>query len=95
LNFFCRYVPLPEEAYAEQARAHPLLQSRLQPPEAGSPLERMLGDARAETHLRLAEELLASATRDEALERSRALAAALPDAVASSELELARSVVAG
>ena len=95
LNFFCRYVPLPEEVYAEQARAHPLLQSRLQAPAPGSALERMLGDARPETHLRLAEELLASASRDEALERSRALAAALPEAVAGAELELAPSEVAG
>jgi hypothetical protein len=81
--------------YAEQARAHPLLQSRLQAPAPGSPLERMLGDARPETHLRFAEELLASATRDEALERSRALATALPEAVAGPELEVARSEVAG
>ena len=36
LNFFCRYVPLPEEQYAEQAREHPLLQSRLQAPPPAS-----------------------------------------------------------
>ena len=51
LNFFCRYVPLPEEVYAEQARAHPLLQSRLQAPAPGSALERMLGDAALRTRL--------------------------------------------
>ena len=95
LNFFCRYVPLPEEVYAEQARAHPLLQSRLQAPAPGSALERLLGDARPETHLRLAAELLASATRDEALERSQVLAAALPEPVAGAELEVAASEVAG
>jgi tRNA-dihydrouridine synthase 3 len=95
LNFFCRYLPLPEEAYAEQARAHPLLQSRLQAPEPGSPLERMLADARPETHLRFAGELLAAASRDEALERCRVLAAALPEPVAGAEFEPARSEVAG
>jgi tRNA-dihydrouridine synthase 3 len=95
LNFLCRYVPLPEERYAEQARAHPLLQSRLQAPPPASPLERLLGDARPETHVRLSEELLDSGAREEALERSLALARALPPALAGPELEPARSEVAG
>ncbi len=95
LNFFCRYLPLPEETYAEQARAHPLLQSRLQAPNLESPLERMLADARPETHLRFAAELLASLSREEALERCRALAAALPEPIAGAEFEPARSEVAG
>jgi len=97
LNFFCRYVPLPEETYGEQAREHPLLQSRLQPPPPASPLERLLGDARPETHLLLAEELLTSTARDEALARAVALAERLPeaDAAAGSELEVARAEIAG
>ena len=95
LNFFCRYLPLPEERYAELAREHPLLQSRLAPPAPGSPLEQLLGDPRAETHQRFAGELLASGSRDEALERSLALVAALPAAVVGSELEVAPSEVAG
>ena len=50
--------------------------SRRRPP--SSPLERLLGDARPETHQRLAEELLASASRDEAHERALRLAESLP-----------------
>jgi tRNA-dihydrouridine synthase 3 len=95
MNFFCRYVPLPEDPYEEQARAHPLLQSRLQAPPPSSPLERLLGDARPETHLRFAEELLGSATRDEALARAEALAGVLPDEPPAAELEVARSEIAG
>ena len=95
LNFFCRYIPLPEEQFAEAAREHPLLQSRLQAPPPSSSLERLLGDARPETHERLAEELLAAASRDEALDRARRLAASLPAAGESPELRVASSEVAG
>jgi tRNA-dihydrouridine synthase 3 len=95
LNFFCRYVPLPEEQYAEQALAHPLLQSRLAPPAPCSPLERLLGDPRPETHLRFAEELLQAGTREEALERCGRLAETLPAAAADVELRMAASEVAG
>ncbi len=75
LNFFCRYVPLPEEEYGEPARRHPLLQSRLLAPPPASTLERLLGDARPDTHRRLADELLASSTLEEARERAERLAA--------------------
>ena len=95
LNFFCRYVPLPEEEYAERSRAHPLLQSRLQVPPATSPLERLLGDARGELHQRLAAELAASATREEALERALRLAAEPGGSAAGPELEVAASEIAG
>jgi tRNA-dihydrouridine synthase 3 len=95
LNFLCRYVPLPEEEYAEASRLHPLLQSRLPAPTASSPLERLLADARPDTHVRFAEELLASAGAEEALERCRRLGASLPGDGQGSELEVARSEVAG
>ena len=95
LNFLCRYVPLPEEEYAEPSRQHPLLQSRLSAPLPSSPLERLLGDSRPETHLRFAEELLASPSRDEALERCRRLAATLPADGGGPELRVASSEVAG
>jgi hypothetical protein len=89
-------VPLPEVLYAEQAREHPLLQSRIQAPPPASPLEKLLGDARPETHLRLAEELLASASRDEAHERALRLAESLPgDGVGGGELRVSASEVAG
>ncbi len=79
LNFLCRYVPLPEAEHAEAAREHPLLQSRVQAGPPAGPLERLLGDARAETHERFAVELLAAQSLDDARERATALAVALPE----------------
>jgi tRNA-dihydrouridine synthase 3 len=75
LNFFCRYRPLPEAEFEERSREHPLLQSRLPLPEWASPLERLLAEVDPETHARLAEELVASAGREEALARLGDLAA--------------------
>jgi tRNA-dihydrouridine synthase 3 len=95
LNFFCRYLPLPEGQYAEQAREHPLLQSRLQAPPPTSALERLLGDARPETHQRLAEELLGSPSLEEAHQRAVRLADSLPADGHGSELRLSASEVAG
>ncbi len=94
LDFFCRYRPLPEEVYAERAREHPLLQSRLPLGEPGSPIEALLGDSRKETHEALARELLGSATRDEARERALRLQAGLPPPE-DEELRVAASLVAG
>jgi hypothetical protein len=88
-------VPLPEERYGEAAREHPLLQSRVQAAPPASPLERLLGDARPETHLKLAEELLASPSRDEAHERALRLAEVLPPADDRPELRVAASEIAG
>ena len=50
---------------------------------------------RPETHQRLAEELLASASRDEALDRALVLAAALPADGGGAELRVSASEVAG
>jgi len=95
LNFFCRYVPLPEEEYESHSREHPLMQSRLQAPPPSSPLERLLGDARPETHERLAGELLASASREEGQDALLRLARILPPDGGDSELRVADSEVAG
>jgi tRNA-dihydrouridine synthase 3 len=95
LNFFCRYVPLPEDAYGGRAREHPLLQSRIEAPPPASDLERLLGETRPETHQKLAEELLTSATRDEARDRALRLAAALPADGGGGELRVSASEVAG
>jgi tRNA-dihydrouridine synthase 3 len=95
LNFLCRYVPLPEEEYAERAREHPLLQSRLQGPAPSSAVERLLGDSRPETHARFAEELLASASFDEALDRGCRLGASLPADGEARDLRVPSSEVAG
>jgi len=94
LAFFCRYVPLPEQDHAAASREHPLLHSRLQTPSATA-LERLLGDTRGETHERLASELLAASSAEDAADRARRLAASLPppDAGASSELPV--SEIAG
>jgi tRNA-dihydrouridine synthase 3 len=96
LNFFCRYVALPEADHGEAAKAHPLIQSRVQAGPPSSPLERLLGDARPESHERLAAALLASRSVEEARERSDRLAAELPAAGdAPPELRVAREEVAG
>jgi tRNA-dihydrouridine synthase 3 len=95
LDFFCRYVPTPEELYGEASRDHPLLQSRLQAPPPSSPLERLLVDTRPQTHQRLAEELLASPSRDEAQERALRLAASLPADSGATDLRIPASEVAG
>ena len=95
LNFFCRYVPLPEEEHAAAARLHPLLQSRLAAPPPSSSLERLLGDARPATHERLAEDLLAAPSREEAHEGALRLAESLPADGAGAELRVSASEVAG
>ncbi len=95
LNFFCRYVPLPEERHAEAAREHPLIQSRLQALPPGSALERLLADGRPESHERFAVELLASTSRDEALGRALRLEASLPESDGTAELRVSALEVAG
>jgi len=95
LNFFCRYRPLPEAEFEERSREHPLLQSRLPVTEASSPLERLLGDARPDTHEAFARELIESGSKEEALERALRLAAGLSLDGADAELRVAASQVAG
>lgn len=95
LNFFCRYRPLPEAEFGERSREHPLLQSRLPMPEAASPLERLLADARPETHERFAGELIGSPSREEALDRAVRLAGTLSIDGTDEVLTVAASQVAG
>jgi tRNA-dihydrouridine synthase 3 len=95
LNFLCRYRPLPEDQFAETARQHPLLQSRLDGAEPATPLERLLADTRPETHQRFAEELMDSVTADEALERARQLTSSLPPEGGEGPLDVAPTEVAG
>jgi tRNA-dihydrouridine synthase 3 len=76
LDFLARYRPLPEQEYLAASRQHPLLQTRLLQGEDLPPLESLLRDGRAATHLSLAEALLDSASLDEALARAVALAEA-------------------
>ena len=95
LNFFCRYRPLPEAEFEERSREHPLLQSRLPMPQAASPLERLLSDARPETHERLAGALIESARREEALDRAVRLAASLQLDPSDEALTVDASQVAG
>jgi len=83
LDFFSRYRPLPEEEYAEQARQHPLLQTRLPAGQDDSPLGRLLDDPRSDVHDRLSEALLGAEDREDCRRRAAALAAELEAARAS------------
>lgn len=79
LGFFCRYRPLPAARFREQARVHPLLQTRMDDRGGELPLlERLLRDPREEVHGRLAAELWEAGDRDEAVERLLAVAAEVP-----------------
>jgi len=62
---------------------------------ASSPLEKLPGDARPETHQKLAEELLASLSRGEAHEPTLRLAESLPADGVGGELRVSASEVAG
>jgi tRNA-dihydrouridine synthase 3 len=95
LNFFCRYRPFPEEEFAEQARCHPLIQTRLALREKAPPLGELLRDPRKGTHERLGRELIESRDRAEALERALRLGADLPAAGEEEQPPLAPSEVAG
>jgi tRNA-dihydrouridine synthase 3 len=78
LDFFSRYRPLPEVPFREEARRHPLLQTRLAAGEGLTPLESLLSDPRPSTHEALSRELLEASGRDEALDRASRLAATVP-----------------
>lgn len=95
LGFFCRYRPLPEDEFVEQAREHPLLQSRLDAGPFASPLERLLVDPRPEVHQRLAEVLLGAESREEAIEGARQLADVTPPDEGGARGEAAIREVAG
>jgi tRNA-dihydrouridine synthase 3 len=95
LGFFCRYRALPEERFAEQAREHPLLQSRLDAGPFASALERLLADAREEVHRALAEVLLGAGSGEEALAGARKLAETTPPDEEGGVAELSAREVAG
>lgn len=95
LGFFSRFRPLPEAEWGEASRQHPLLQTRLPLGEELPPLERLLRDGREATHKALAELLIAAASFDEALDRARALAVALPAGDGGEAQEAAATLVAG
>jgi len=95
LNFFCRFVPLPEAQHGEASREHPLLQSRLQAPPADSALARLLGDGREDSHRRFAGELLDRAWPAAAGARATRLAEGLPPDEGGGELRVSRSEIAG
>jgi tRNA-dihydrouridine synthase 3 len=95
LNFFCRYRPHPEAEYAEAAREHPLIQTRPRTGEPLPPLESLLRDSRPEVHTRLAQELVESVSREEALDRALRLHGWLPPETSERDLDLAASQVAG
>lgn len=73
-DFFHRYRPLPPERWAERAREHPLLQTRMEPEPGLDPLERLLRCPDKAVHGAIAAALLASRDAEEALGRLRSLA---------------------
>jgi tRNA-dihydrouridine synthase 3 len=95
LGSFCRYRPFPEAQHAESALRHPLLQTRLERDEAGSSLESLLRDARPPVHEALAAALVASLSREEALELALRLQATLPAATEVIESREPVAEVAG
>jgi tRNA-dihydrouridine synthase 3 len=78
LGFFSRYRPLPEAQFGEQARLHPLIQTRWPLGEGLPPLEALLRDPRPDTHLLLSQALLDASGGPDALDRARALAVSTP-----------------
>ncbi|MEZ5964097.1 MAG: tRNA-dihydrouridine synthase family protein [Planctomycetota bacterium] len=86
LSFLCRYRPLPEREFAAVSRQHPLMQSRVDPGDEISPVERVLRDARETVHVAIADILWTSADSGEALSRLEVLSAQVPEA-AESRLE--------
>jgi tRNA-dihydrouridine synthase 3 len=95
MDFFCRYRPLPESEFAERAKEHPLIQTRLPAGDGLPPLEALLRDTRKDTHERLSRELIESATRDEAQEKAERLAASLPPPTEEIEQRIPASEIAG
>ncbi len=53
-GFFCRYRPLPEDAWAERSKEHPLMQTRMPAIESDDPLDLLLQDSREDVHERMA-----------------------------------------
>lgn len=78
LSFLHRYRPLPESEWAERAREHPLLQTRLPTPPDLPLLERVLRDPREASHERIAGILWESEGDDDAVKRLLALGRAEP-----------------
>jgi tRNA-dihydrouridine synthase 3 len=96
LGFFCRYRPFPEAAYADEAREHPLLQTRHPDREEVSPLESLLRDPRPQLHEALARTLVSTASREDALDQALRLPSQLgPEAEAVSGQDPSYAEVAG
>ena len=95
LGFFCRYRPLPEAEFSEQARLHPLLQTRLPDWPEGSRLELLLRDSRQVTHERIADALIGSTEPAQALERLGLLAETIEPERVVQELSIPENQVTG
>jgi tRNA-dihydrouridine synthase 3 len=95
LDFFCRYRPLPEELFGASSREHPLIQTRVSPSPDPSPLEALLRDSRKDVHLLIAQELVESATEEEAMARVLLVQMQAPASGAGEELTVAAEQVSG
>jgi tRNA-dihydrouridine synthase 3 len=77
-GFFWRYRPLPEAEYGEQAREHPLMQTRRAEEDDLPLLEQVLRDPREDVHLRLAELMWVAESDAAAAAGVEEIGAALP-----------------
>lgn len=92
LGFFCRYRPLPAAEFAESARDHPLLQTRLPTPSTGDALVLLLADPRPAVHDEIASALWDATDAGDAVDRLSQLAAATPpDSSQDAASEIAAS----
>ena len=96
LDFFCRYRPLPEALFGASSREHPLIQTRVSPSPDPTPLEALLRESRKDLHVLIAQELVASASEEEALVRALRVVAEAPSASdEGGELTVAADQVSG
>ncbi len=87
LDHLCRFRPIPDEIGRELAAEHPLIQTRMSDTGEVSVLERLLRDARSAVHERIATELWASGSAEDAVQRLSELAGEIePDDTQAAEL---------
>lgn len=78
LSFFCRWRPMPDEEFQEQAKSYPLMQTRVDRGDDLPPLERILRDPRESVHEKIAAILWDSPDVDAMCANLEQLAAATP-----------------
>lgn len=85
-GFFCRYRPLPAEAYEAASREHPLMHLRETTDAGASPLEQLLRNGQEDVHGRIADTLWGAETVEAAVAALAELAVDLPEPAADGGL---------